>query len=113
MIDMRWIKPLDVQVLKNLSTPCIFTVEENTLIGGFGSAILEYFNDNSLIEETKIYRFGVPDLFCEHASREEQLKMFGLTVDELSNKILEIFEQNQHIPVTTIPRRYNIPENSC
>ncbi|MGC9054612.1 MAG: 1-deoxy-D-xylulose-5-phosphate synthase, partial [Candidatus Hydrogenedens sp.] len=108
VIDMRWIKPLDTQILKNISTPLIFTVEENTLVGGFGSAILEFFNDNSLIEDKKIYRFGIPDLFCEHASREEQLKMFGLTIDELSNKILEIFEQNQHIPVPNLPRTYNI-----
>lgn len=113
VIDMRWVKPLDIQILKNLSTPRIFTVEENTLIGGFGSAILEYFNDNSLIEETKIYRFGVPDSFCEHASREEQLKMFGLTIDELSNKILEIFEINKHIPMSAISQTCNIRKNSC
>jgi len=102
VIDMRWVKPLDIQILKKLSTPRIFTVEENTLIGGFGSAILEYFNDSSLIEETKIYRLGISDVFCEHASREEQLKMFGLTVDELSDKVLEIFEINQHTHVPTM-----------
>ncbi len=112
VIDMRWIKPLDIQILKNLSTPRIFTVEENTLIGGFGSAILEYFNDNHLLEETKIYRFGVPDIFCEHASREEQLKMFGLTVDELSDKILEIFEQNPSFPTLNISQKLNTTDNS-
>jgi 1-deoxy-D-xylulose-5-phosphate synthase len=55
VIDIRWIKPLDTQVLINLSTPRLFTVEENTLIGGLGSAILEYFNDNLLTEDTKYF----------------------------------------------------------
>ncbi len=112
VIDMRWVKPLDTQVLKNLSTPRIFTVEENTLIGGFGSAILEYLNDNCLAEDTKIYRFGISDSFCEHATREEQLKMFGLTVDEMFKKILEIFEQNQSFPLPSL-QTYNISENHC
>ncbi len=112
VIDMRWIKPLDTQVLKDLSTPRIFTIEENTLIGGFGSAILEYFNDNRPSEDIKIYRFGVPDIFCEHATREEQLKMFGLTVDELTCKILEIFEQNPTFPTLNISQELNITDNS-
>jgi 1-deoxy-D-xylulose-5-phosphate synthase len=73
-------------------------VEENTLIGGLGSAILEYFNDNLLTEDTKIFRLGIPDVFAQHASREEQLEMFSLSVDELTQKVIDIFEQTQQIP---------------
>ncbi len=109
VVDMRWIKPLDTETLKKLTTHFIFTVEENALIGGFGSAILEYLNDNDLLEDTKIYRFGIPDVFCEHATREEQLKMFGLTVDELSRKIIEIFEQPSS-RISSITKIYNILE---
>ncbi len=98
VIDIRWIKPLDTQVLNNLSTPRLFTVEENTLIGGLGSAILEHFNDNLLTEDTKIFRLGIPDVFAQHASREEQLEMFSLSVDELTQKVIDIFEQTQQIP---------------
>lgn len=112
VIDMRWIKPLDTEVLKNLSTPRIFTVEENTLIGGFGSAILEYCNDNSLTEDIKIYRIGIPDVFCEHASREEQLEMFGLNVSQLTDKIIEIFEKNPPFPTPNISSKYNIEGTS-
>jgi len=98
VIDIRWIKPLDTRVLNNLSTPRLFTVEENTLIGGLGSAILEHFNDNLLTEDTKIFRLGIPDVFAQHASREEQLEMFSLSVDELTQKVIDIFEQTQQIP---------------
>lgn len=97
VVDIRWIKPLDTQTLNSLSTSRLFTVEENTLIGGLGSAVLEYFNDNLSTEDIKIYRLGVPDMFCQHASREEQLKLVGLSVDELTQKVIDTFEQIHQI----------------
>ncbi|HOV33277.1 MAG TPA: 1-deoxy-D-xylulose-5-phosphate synthase [Candidatus Hydrogenedens sp.] len=97
VLDIRWVKPLDTRTLNSLSTSRLFIVEENTLIGGLGSAILEYFNDNLSTEDIKIYRLGVPDIFCQHASREEQLKMVGLSVDALTQKVIDTFEQTHQI----------------
>ena len=92
VIDARWIKPLDTKLFKNIHTPFLFTVEENTLEGGFGSAILEFYSDNTdnLTQLPKIIRIGVTNPFCEHATRNEQLYMFGLTSQKLTMKIITI-----------------------
>jgi len=97
VIDARWIKPLDAKTLNSISATKLFTVEENTIIGGFGSAILEFFNENRRpqTEDLKIFRIGIPDIFCEHASREEQLKMFQLTDEDLVQKVIYCLESNQ------------------
>ena len=56
VINMRFVKPLDTKMLDYIAGkhPKIITLEENTLIGGFGSGVLEYFNEknykNDIIE---------------------------------------------------------------
>ena len=58
------------------------TVEEGTLEGGFGSAVLEAANAAGM-ETRHIVRLGVPDRFIEHAERSELLADLGLNVDGL------------------------------
>lgn len=78
VVDARFIKPLDTGLLDRIGTTTIITVEENTLLGGFGSAVMEHFEQGGRLEETRIKRIGLPDTFCEHASRDQQLAHMAL-----------------------------------
>ncbi len=112
VIDARWIKPLDTSLLRNVSTPFLFTIEENTLEGGFGSAILEFYNDyaNSNLPQPKIIRIGITNPFCEHASRNEQLKMFGLTPQQLATTVKSVLTTTK---IEEISLERQIPLTSC
>src|SRR5690606_300410 len=81
VINARFLRPLDVQVISRAinETGFVITVEESTLNGGFGSAILEMANDARLRTD-HIRRLGIPDRFVEHGSRDELLAALGLDV---------------------------------
>ena len=76
--DARWVKPLDTELVDRLSVRPIITVEENMLEGGFGAAVLEHFERVDRLQEVRVRRLGFPDLFLEHATREQQLHDLGL-----------------------------------
>ena len=71
VVNCRFVKPLDVELIVSQARkfPCIITVEENVLAGGFGSAVLECIMDNG-IDAKKIRRIGLPDHFIEHGSQK-------------------------------------------
>lgn len=81
--DMRFIKPLDEtllhSILKNYDT--IITVEDNSVKGGFGSAITEFASENNY--KTKITVLGIPDKFIEHGSVYELQQAIGLDSETL------------------------------
>ena len=81
VINARFIKPLDKTTLIRAiqESGFVLTVEENTLLGGFGSAVLELANDHG-INTTHIRRLGIPDRFIMHGERGEQLAEIGLDV---------------------------------
>ena len=81
--DARYIKPLDTALIDTIAHLPIITVEENTLAGGFGSAVMEYFEVNGRLQEVSIRRIGIPDRFLPHATRAEQLEDAGLGADSL------------------------------
>lgn len=76
--DARLVKPLDTALLDAIADRPILTVEENTLNGGFGAAVLEHFNSCGRLEDLRVHRIGIPDVFSEQGTREEQLAMHGL-----------------------------------
>jgi 1-deoxy-D-xylulose-5-phosphate synthase len=82
VINARFAKPLDRQTLLRAveQMPVVVTVEEGTLEGGFGSALLEAANAAGL-DTRHIVRLGIPDRFIEHAERPELLADLGLDVD--------------------------------
>ena len=75
-------KPLDEDVITRVlrSSPFVVTVEEAALIGGFGSAVLEFASQRQL-NTGHVRRLGVPDIFVEHGSRQELLADLGLDSD--------------------------------
>src|SRR5262245_29826233 len=81
VINARFAKPLDREtILKAVEQlPFVITVEEGTLEGGFGSAVLEAASTAGL-DTRNIVRLGIPDRFIEHAERNELLASLGLDV---------------------------------
>ncbi len=81
--DMRFIKPLDKKMLRTIFTQYdhIITVEDGCMTGGFGSAILEFANEEN--SSTPIKIFGVPDKFIEHGTIPETQQMAGTDFDAL------------------------------
>jgi 1-deoxy-D-xylulose-5-phosphate synthase len=78
LINMRFIKPLDTNLLNEIAAKFekFVTIEENSLLGGFGSAVLEYFNDKNYKNE--ILRIGIPDKFIDHGTQPELHKLIEI-----------------------------------
>ena len=74
VINARFIKPLDLEVLKKAfaDDKFVVTAEEGMLMGGFGSAVLEAAADLKL-DTRNLSRIGIPDVFVEHGGRDELL----------------------------------------
>ena len=65
-------------------------MEEGTLIGGFGSAIVEMLNDNEI--NLPVYRIGIPDVLVDHASPDQSKEILGLKPNQMADKIIEKFK---------------------
>ena len=71
------------------------SVEENNLIGGFGSSILETCNNHKIREVNKIYRIGLPDKFPDnYGSQIELLKSHKINSENLAKRMLLILKKN-------------------
>lgn len=81
--DMRFVKPLDETLLHTIfkTYDTIVTVEDNSITGGFGSAILEFAATHNY--KNTIKTLGIPDDFIEHGSVDELQKTVGLDVEGL------------------------------
>jgi 1-deoxy-D-xylulose-5-phosphate synthase len=93
VINARFAKPLDKATLLRAveQLPFVITVEEGTLEGGFGSALLEAANVAGL-DTRVITRLGLPDRFVEHAERSELFADLGLDVAGLMTAALRLSE---------------------
>lgn len=90
VVNARFAKPLDETLIADLAgrMPFIITVEEHSLVGGFGSAVLELINKSAIspairrdfahAQQFSIIRLGIPDRFVEHGSRDKLLELLGL-----------------------------------
>ncbi len=92
--DARFIKPLDTNLIDSLLDRPLITVEENTLEGGFGSAVMEYCANRGQLERLQLYRIGIPDVFSEQGTREQQLKAHQLDAEGLA-KAAQVFLQQR------------------
>lgn len=88
--DMRFLKPIDQDILKEVfeNFSNIITVEDGTIVGGLGSAVLEYMNDNSY--NAHVSRLGVPDKFIEHGTQQELYEECGYHVEGIVNEALKM-----------------------
>jgi 1-deoxy-D-xylulose-5-phosphate synthase len=107
VINARFAKPLDRATLLKavLEVPVVVTVEEGTLEGGFGSALLEAANEAHL-DTRNVIRLGLPDHFVEHAERAELLADLGLNVDGLCDTVRHALRERGRVE---LPIRARVP----
>jgi len=91
--DIRFLKPLDQKLLHEIGKNFkqIITIEDGVLLGGFGSAVLEFMSDNNYFVSVK--RLGIPDNFIEHGTPEELYAMLELDADGISKSIVESMKE--------------------
>jgi 1-deoxy-D-xylulose-5-phosphate synthase len=92
VVNARFAKPLDSDLILELAnrTKRLVTVEENALIGGFGSAVLSLLSNNTGIS---LLRIGIPDEFVEHGSQELLRANYGLNAEGITHRILSFFPE--------------------
>ncbi|MBQ2717799.1 MAG: 1-deoxy-D-xylulose-5-phosphate synthase [Clostridia bacterium] len=83
VVNARTVKPLDEKLLLKLKDMNIITLEDNVKIGGFGSAVLEFYSSQNIPKSVNI--LGVEDRFIEHATVKSQLISNGLTVENVKS----------------------------
>lgn len=88
VVDMHTIKPIDSALLSELSeTHDLFvTCEEHSIIGGLGSAVVESLSETN---PRKVVRVGVNDTFGESGTPKNLCEKYGLTAENIVNKVLE------------------------
>ena len=88
--DMRFAKPLDGQILDEVSKRFnhIVTIEDGCLAGGFGSAVMEWLSDHG--RRATVHRLGLPDNFVEHGSVAQLHELVGLDVASIKQTLLRL-----------------------
>lgn len=97
VINARFVKPLDEKLLCHTAhiLKRIITVEENVLMGGFGSAVLELLEQKG-IRDAVVKRLGIRDEFVEHASQGELRKLYGIDEEGIMEAAQCMLENRGH-----------------
>lgn len=96
VVNVRFVKPLDESLIVRLAgeAKLVLTLEEGTLVGGFGSAVLELLekskNEGLLESFPKIKTLGIPDRFIEHGKREALLDSLGLSAPKIKEEVIRL-----------------------
>lgn len=90
--DMRFVKPLDTELLVQLAAEhdYIVTLEENSKIGGAGSAVLEALVQHKLTKP--VLTLGIPDIVTEHGDTARLLTQMGLSAEKIQQQVLQWIE---------------------
>lgn len=88
VVNMRFAKPLDTELLKAHAQRYgkIVTLEEGVLAGGVGSAVLEYLNQEELLDKCRVLTLGIPDEFILHGDKALLFKDIGLDTPAIAAK---------------------------
>ncbi len=88
--DMRWLKPLDEEILHEVGKKykTIVTAEDGMIAGGLGSAVLEWMAEHGYTPH--VIRLGVHDQFVEHGSTKELYHMLKLDTEGLCESLLQV-----------------------
>jgi len=109
VVNMRFVKPLDEELIIELSKThaCIATIEENVIKGGAGEGVLTVLAQNHY--QGQFVPFGIPDHFVEHASPNEMLASCGLSVENLIENLTSKVSNHASNQVSS---RFNINDLS-
>ncbi|MBN2521524.1 MAG: 1-deoxy-D-xylulose-5-phosphate synthase [Bacteroidales bacterium] len=88
--DMRFVKPLDEDILHKVFNKFdkVITIENGTIVGGFGSAIIEFMTEHNY--KANIKRLGVPDKFIDHGTEEELFKVCGFDIENIIKSVKKL-----------------------
>jgi len=91
VVNARFVKPLDSQMLLSLAKERlpIMVVEEGSVQGGLGSAILEFYALQG-VQPASVHLAGVPDVFVEHATVKEQREEVGLSAEHIAQRLASL-----------------------
>lgn len=95
LVNARFLKPIDDALFRELAqngVKNIITIEQNTIRGGFGSAVMESINEQGL--EIKVKAFGIPDKFVPHGATDVLYKSIGLDSEHILRYILSKYAGN-------------------
>lgn len=95
VVNMRFAKPLDTELLKAHAERYgkIVTLEEGVLAGGVGSAVLEYLNQEKLLDKCKVLTLGIPDEFILHGDKALLFKDIGLDTPTIAAKAADFVRE--------------------
>lgn len=90
VVNARFVKPLDTRMLRDVAgnARAVITVEDNTRVGGFGSAVLEALSDMNI--RTPVRVLGIPDEFQEHATVESVHARAGIDTQAIRTVLAEL-----------------------
>jgi 1-deoxy-D-xylulose-5-phosphate synthase len=88
--DMRFAKPIDEAMLHEVFSKYskIITVEDGTVVGGFGSAVLEFMNEHNYHSSVKI--MGIPDRLVEHGTPKQLYAEIGLDANGIAETLRQM-----------------------
>lgn len=94
VINARFVKPLDEELLLETARRYrrIITIEEAALVGGFGSAVLELYEQKG-VKNVEVHRIGVPDQFIDHASQPAMREKLKLNADGIVHEVEHWFPE--------------------
>ncbi|MBE5820967.1 MAG: 1-deoxy-D-xylulose-5-phosphate synthase [Clostridiales bacterium] len=85
VINMRFLKPIDEDIILKNKDKLLVTIEDNTLKGGLYTEVINVLNKNNILK--KVYGFGYNDKFIEHGTIDELEKKYGLDSENISRTI--------------------------
>ena len=90
--DMRFLKPIDEEMLHQIfrNYKRIITIEDGTIVGGLGSAVLEFQSDHNY--EGQVKRLGIPDTFVGHGTQDELHHDCGYDVAGIRDSVKKMME---------------------
>ena len=105
LYDARFAKPVDLALLRRLTSAGvpILTVEDHSLVGGFGAAVVEACTDHRLPTDD-IYRLGMPERWVYQGSRDGQLAQAGLDSHGIARTVRQILGT----PAAVLLRIHNV-----
>jgi 1-deoxy-D-xylulose-5-phosphate synthase len=96
--NMLWVKPVDEAAIREAaSAPLVVTLEEGTVAGGFGTAVLEALARGSFdanAPQPQVLNMGVPDSFVGHGRIEQLLEELGLTSPQIAERVATALERH-------------------
>jgi 1-deoxy-D-xylulose-5-phosphate synthase len=95
VVNARFVKPLDEKLLTELAHryEVFITVEDNTVVGGFGTAVLEFLASRGILK--RVITLGVPDVFIEHGAQSILRAQVGIDSEGIKRAALEHFLKRQ------------------